>query len=122
MPGAHALRPTIVPGLIDVKFGSPFEVSSETVKYNIATVVDNLVANGLAPGGNSNFEWAAFGAHALFELTVGVDAIRKGFYRDLYALQGERATWWMGASWHTQDSAMLWEFTEGIVESMLAAL
>jgi hypothetical protein len=125
LPGLYRLSQTIVPGLIDVKFGSPSTLSIDEVKSSVAASVSALAATGGAvPGANADgtIEWAAFNPHVPFELTVSVEAIRNGFYRELYALQGLRDTWYTGASWHTHDSSMLWEFTEGIVGRMLAEL
>jgi hypothetical protein len=125
LPGLYSLRPTIVPGLIDVKFGSPSTLSIDEVKASVTASVSALAAvGGAVPGANADgtIEWAAFNAHVPFELTVNVEAIRKGFYRDLYALQGLRNTWYTGASWHAQDSSMLWEFTEGIVGRIIGAM
>jgi hypothetical protein len=38
--------------------------------------------------------------------------IANGFYRDLYALQGRRHTFYNGAAFQTHDSSLLWQFTE----------
>lgn len=43
------------------------------------------------------------------------EAIRDGFYVILLALQGKRNTFYTGATWETQDSGMIWNFTEQYV-------
>lgn len=67
-------------------------------------------------------EFAAYESHTPFELTVPKEAIAGGFYKDLYALQGQRHTWYTGAAFHTHDSSLLWQFTEGLIPDILAGL
>ncbi|KIJ27447.1 hypothetical protein M422DRAFT_271356 [Sphaerobolus stellatus SS14] len=57
--------------------------------------------------------------HTPFELVVSKEQIAAGFYKELYGLQGARRTWWSGAAFHTHDSSLLWQFTEGIVQRMV---
>ena len=47
-------------------------------------------------------------------LLLQLDPLR-GFYDDLYALQGYRSTWYTGAAFHVHDSSRLWNFTETTV-------
>lgn len=106
-----------------MKYGSTEADPDEQVKKNVIDSIKALNMSGVAPGaGCEEINFVEFKGHNPFELTVSVDEIRNGFYKDLYAIQGNRSTWWTGAAWHTQDSALLWEFTDGIVERMLAAL
>lgn len=58
LPGLHNIMPTVVPGLFDVKYDSPFALP----------------------------------------------------------LQGRRNTFCAGAAFNTQDSSLLWRFTEGVVQ------
>ncbi|KAH8797510.1 hypothetical protein F5882DRAFT_395906 [Hyaloscypha sp. PMI_1271] len=55
-------------------------------------------------------------------MRVPADSIKKGFYSDLYALQGRHGTFWTGAAWAPDDSSLLWEFTEGILPLVVKAL
>ncbi|KAH8660153.1 hypothetical protein BX600DRAFT_467315 [Xylariales sp. PMI_506] len=57
-------------------------------------------------------EWLALGDHAPFNLMVSNSSIQDGFYERLYALQGERNTFYTGAAWTTQSSTVLWTFSE----------
>lgn len=123
LPGSYSIYPTGLPGLLNVKFGSPSVLSDDTVKGYIISAIRRLGEKGTFPGaGTKEIEFVEFQGHNPFECTVNADAIRKGFYKDLYALQGQRATWYTGAAFHTHDSSMLWEFTEGIVKKMLACM
>jgi len=62
-----------------------------------------------APGPAS---FAAFSDHSPFEVAVSTDAIKGGFYQQVNALQGKHQTWWTGAAWQTEDSSLIWNFTE----------
>ncbi len=74
------------------------------------------------PGkGPSEPVFAVSSNHRPFELSVDADAVKDGFYRDLYSLQGKKRTWWTGAAWHTHDSSLIWRFTEGLLGNITAA-
>jgi hypothetical protein len=61
-----------------------------------------------------------FTAHVPLQLHVDADAIKNGFYKDLYALQGHRNTFYTGAGWAGDYSSVLWQFTEGVLHEMIA--
>jgi hypothetical protein len=64
----------------------------------------------------------AINNHTPIQMRVPADSIKKGFYSDLYALQGRHGTFWTGAAWAPDDSSLLWEFTEGILLLVVKAL
>ncbi|KAJ6022083.1 FAD/NAD(P)-binding domain-containing protein [Penicillium herquei] len=115
LPGVYNIVPTAIQGVFDVKYGSPSTLPDLYVKSEIVSYIRQLQAGGLAERilGEPNF--VAFKSHAPFELTVSTDHIANGFYEELYELQGYRNTWYTGAAFHTQDSAMLWNFTYSYV-------
>lgn len=118
LPGLYTITPTRVPGLYDVKVGSATALSDAQVK---ALIRDSVAR--LRPAGTFNttrLQFAAYENHTPFELTVPKDAIAGGFYKRLYALQGQRHTWYTGAAFHTHDSSLLWQFTEGLIPGLLA--
>ncbi|PQE23377.1 amine flavin-containing superfamily protein [Rutstroemia sp. NJR-2017a WRK4] len=118
LPGAYAINPTNIPNLFDVFFGSATSLSDDFVKSSILAEVSRLqIPNKTA----STPDIVAYTRHTPFELWVGADQIEKGFYRDLYALQGQRGTWYTGAAFHTHDSSLLWEFTEGVIKRITAS-
>ena len=61
-----------------------------------------------------------FANHSPYEVYVSAEEIAKGFYNRLFALQGERKTYWTGAAWVTHSSAAIWDFTDRLVEGMWA--
>lgn len=60
-------------------------------------------------------EIRAYANHYPFGLRVSATEIAGGFYRDLYALQGYRDTYYSGAAFHAHDSGALWRFTERVI-------
>jgi hypothetical protein len=64
----------------------------------------------------------AINNHTPIQMRVPAASISGGFYADLYALQGRHGTYWTGAAWAPDDSALLWEFTEGILPLLAKAL
>jgi hypothetical protein len=114
-----------VSGLVDVKYGASstsIPSSDAKVKADILASLRRFKSSGvLSTATPESAEFIGFHSHTPFELTVPKAAIAAGFYTKLYALQGRKNTWWTGAAWHTHDSSSLWIFTEGIVQSLVAA-
>lgn len=124
LPGLYTIRAAPgLPGLFNVYYGIPQPASSspEAVQREIEGIVDKvLAAQGLPAGGT---EWVIFSDHSPYNSMVSPEAIRGGFYRELLALQGKRDTFYTGATWDTQDSGTIWNYTEEhvlprIVESL----
>ncbi|TAQ90979.1 hypothetical protein B7494_g715 [Chlorociboria aeruginascens] len=118
LPASYSFSPTTVSGLTSVKFGSAFALSDEEVQKSIIEEVNRLDFPGKVPG---NPEFAVYSSHTPFELTVPAKAIAAGFYKDLYALQGQRHTFYTGAAFHTHDSSLLWNFTERLIPRIVAS-
>lgn len=118
LPAIYSISPTRVPDLFDLKVGSATALSDSQVKSLIRDTVARLRTAGTF--NTTTPEFAAYQSHTPFELTVPKDAIAGGFYKRLYALQGQRHTWYTGAAFHTHDSSLLWQFTEGLIPALLA--
>jgi NAD(P)-binding Rossmann-like domain len=118
LPGVYSISPTGIPGLHNVKYGSPTQLSDAQVKADIVASVKRLRTAGTLP--TTTPEFAAFASHSPFELTVPTNAIKAGFYRNLYALQGRNRTYYTGAAFHTHDSSLLWQFTEALLPHIVA--
>ncbi|TWU78665.1 hypothetical protein ED733_005708 [Metarhizium rileyi] len=80
------------------------------VKEMIRGELDNLARDGNIGDGEPEFTF--FENHTPHHLHVSADDIREGFYRKTQALQGERSTFWTGAAWVDNDSALIWTWTE----------
>ena len=123
LPAVYSFMPTRVPGLLDVKYGSKDSLSSEQVRTDILKTLGRIIAaETLNSTTTTKADFAVFASHTPFELTVPKESIEGGFYKRLYALQGTRGTWYTGAAWHTQDSSLLWAFTEGVLKRVLEGL
>ncbi|KAJ5160821.1 FAD/NAD(P)-binding domain-containing protein [Penicillium canariense] len=115
LPGVYTVTSTAIEGIFDFKYGSPHALPDDYVRGEIASYVKKMQANGIAEKVPGEPEFVRFSSHTPFELTVSQEQIANGFYEELYALQGYRNTWYTGAAFHTQDSSMLWNFTDSTV-------
>ena len=120
LPAVYAITATGIPNLHNVYYGSAAPLSSAQVQSNILADLNRLVSAGTA-NSTAKPEFTVFSNHAPFELTVPAQAIAGGFYKQLYALQGQRNTYYTGAAWHTQDSSLLWQFTEKLIPRIVAS-
>ena len=113
LPGIYSLTPTPIPGLWNVKYGSPVPLPDAMVRRAIAADIRRLASVGSFPVVFEGFE--IFSNHQPFELMVGSGDIAGGFYRSLQALQGRRNTFYTGAAFQTNDSSRIWRFTESLL-------
>ncbi|KAK5132834.1 hypothetical protein LTR08_008549 [Meristemomyces frigidus] len=119
MPGVYSYGATGFQGLHSVYYSSPHAMSDGEVKAEILDANARLVQSLGYPQMQPSF--VGFNAHNPFLLTVSADDIKNGFYTKLEGLQGQKSTWWTGATWQTQDSSAIWAFTEDLILPKLAA-
>jgi hypothetical protein len=111
------LRQTGIPGLVNVQYGSKSTLSDDFVKSDILARTKRLqVADKNA---SAQPELAVYYSHSPFECHVPAKAIAAGFYKKVYALQGQRRTFYTGAAFHTHDSSLLWQFTEALLAKIV---
>lgn len=118
LPGLYSA--SRVPGtdLTQVFYGSPTVLSNDRVQSDILAALHRL--KGVD---SKHAKIVAFTNHSPFNLMVSAEAIKKGFYKRLLALQGQRNTFFAGAAWQSQDSSAIWEQIENaIVPPLLAQL
>jgi hypothetical protein len=124
LPGIFTIQPTGLANKHSVYFGAlNWTVSSQEAQQMIIQQIDTLQEHGIFPADTPEFLY--FTNHSPFRLYVSAEDIKDGFYRDLYALQGKHNTFWTGAAWITQDSSLIWNYTEtqvipAIVQSLNA--
>ena len=118
LPGICGTKPTGIPGLHSVLYGSPTSLPSDQVKRDIIESLLRLNKAGTLP--TTTPEFTIFSSHSPFEFTVPSSAIQGGFYKKLGKLQGRRHMFYNGAAFHTHDSAMLWQFTEALLPRVIA--
>ena len=111
LPGLFTIQPSGIPdqhltwlGTLDA---SP---PNQEAQRMIVEQIDTLSSKGVFP--NDTTEFLYFTNHSPFRLYVSAEDIKNEFYRDLYALQGQQSTFWTGSAWVTQDSSLIWNFTE----------
>ncbi|EAW25547.1 uncharacterized protein NFIA_043660 [Aspergillus fischeri NRRL 181] len=107
LPGIYAITPTVMPEFYALNYGGWEGMREDEVRNRIR---DDVLKLRVAGYNISEPEILAFNNHCPFELFVSGEQIANGFYRDLYALQGHRNTYYAGAAFHTHDSSALWKF------------
>lgn len=84
----------------------------------------NLVHSNVFPTSafnDSKLEWLAFSDHGPMHDRVTREDLEAGFIQSLYALQGQRSTWYTGAAWASNYQTILWEYNEILLPKMLAS-
>ena len=120
-PGIHTIHPNSASGLIQVYYGSPRAIPKEEVRADIIAAVQRMQLARSIPA-TAKSEFVCFANHTPFNMMVPSEAIRAGFYEKIYKLQEQKNTWYNGASFHTQDSSVLWRFTEELLPRILQEL
>lgn len=110
---------TGVPGLHTFHTISLTNQSSADVSSLILGELNELATAGIFPASSPSIELLS--NHSPLGLRVTADSVKEGFYGKLYALQGLKGTWYTGAAWASDYSAVLWEFTEGLLEGIVGA-
>jgi hypothetical protein len=115
LPAVYTITPTRVPEVYTIFYGGGEPKTEGQVKQSIR---DSVLSLRAASFNTSEPEILAYNNHSPFELFVSSDKIASGFYRDLYALQGHRNTYYAGAAFHAHDSAAIWKFVGNLLKTM----
>ena len=121
LPAAYNIYATRVPGLHYFTFGgndSQLTFTQAQVRANIEASIGRMQANGVIPKGTIQPDIIDFTSHTPYEVFVPSDEIAKGFYNRLFALQGQRHTYWTGAAFVTHSSAAIWNYTDQLVKAI----
>lgn len=124
LPGVYDFYATVVPGLHYFLFGgndSQPDFAQSQVKISLQDTLTRLRANGSIPSSSvaaKALDIIDFSSHTPYEVFVSSDQIAKGFYNKLFALQGQRNTYWTGAAFVTHSSAAIWNYTDQLVTKM----
>ncbi|KAE8340788.1 hypothetical protein BDV24DRAFT_151679 [Aspergillus arachidicola] len=121
LPGIWRILQTAIPGLYIVEYGSKAVLSDDVVQRQILADLTRLRDAGLISG-EEEPQIVRFSNHSPFYPYVEAESIRRGFYQQLYALQGRRNTFWTGSAFHVPDSSLLWRFTESLLSEVTAGL
>jgi hypothetical protein len=124
MPVIYNVNPTANPTLSLVYYGTKVGQRLTDDQARVATMADlkrYRAANGMFAG--SEPEFVTFSNHSQYNMMVGIDATRGGFYKKFYALQSKRNTFWTGAAWRAHDSSSSWAYTSNsVLPQLLASL
>ncbi|KAH2137358.1 hypothetical protein KXV68_008772, partial [Aspergillus fumigatus] len=102
---------TGVAGVFRIWYSSAHEVAEADVKSATLAAIQRLTGK--------KAQFLVFGSHTPYQLAVSPAAIRQGFYKSLYALQGHRKTWYTGAAFLAHHTASLWNYTESIITDLV---
>jgi len=116
LPGLYGIGPTGIPGLYNVKYGSPSPLPEAVVRRNIRVEIERLAKAGTYPVRFEELE--VFASHTPFELHVTPEAIAGGFYRRLNGLQGHNNTFYSSAAVHSHNSTRIWAGAETLLPSI----
>lgn len=64
----------------------------------------------------------AMQSHGLTVPKVSSEELQAGFFNKLYALQGQRNTFWTGLAWAPDYTPILWDFTETLIPQIVEGL
>jgi hypothetical protein len=115
LPSIYLSAASTIPGLQHVFYGSDTILPDDQVREDIITTMQRLFPNATAPP-----EFAVLATHSPFMFTVSSSAIEAGFYRNLSKLQGYRHMYYSGAAFQTQDSSLIWQYTEALLPDVVA--
>jgi beta-cyclopiazonate dehydrogenase len=111
-PFVWRLETVGVPGYQTVKvIGEPDSSNAQGLVIDAVSRIE-ASRNGTSP---TRAQFSAWEQHFDLQLHVSPEAIKAGFYQDLYALQGKRSTFYTGNAWCSDYSPLLWAFTENRV-------
>jgi hypothetical protein len=118
LPGPYQVSPTGIPGLFNVKYGSPAPLPVADVRRDIRAGIERIARAGTYP---VRFEdLVVFSSHTPFELHATPAAIAGGFYRRLNGLQGRNRTYYGGAAFSSHNSTRIWTAIESLLPSIVA--
>ncbi|KAF5527188.1 Beta-cyclopiazonate dehydrogenase [Colletotrichum aenigma] len=108
-PFVWRLETVGVPGYQTVKvIGEPDSATAQS----LVTGAVSRIGPSVGATATTGAEFSAWEEHSNLQLHVSTDAIKSGFYKKLYALQGKRSTYYTGNAWCSDYSPLLWAFTD----------
>lgn len=110
LPGIYSLGGSPPTGLTQVYYGSPTVLPDADVKADMEKSLVRMQKAQLLK--QTKADWVVCSGHVPFNLEVSTEEIKNKFYARLSMLNGQRGTFYNGAAFETQDSIVLWQFTE----------
>lgn len=106
-----------LPSYLTTKIVAPGDFTAQDARDLIVSDIRRMRAAGTYS--TREPEILAFGDHTPVTMNVSPDDIRQGFYRKLYALQGQRSTFYTGFTFCSDYSSLLWAYTDEVIGQML---
>ena len=119
-PGAFRLYPTAVEGIFLYWYGSLTSQTQPEIEANVAASIKDLQRTTVNATQGTTPDFLAFANHSPYHPSVPAEAVRNGFYNDMYALQGYRNTWYVGGLF-VFSSGQLWNSTATLLPQIVAA-
>lgn len=113
LPGTYAYQPEPGTNKIKAHYGGTaddIDMTEEEIKDLLRGELENLEQAGNIGEGDAEFSF--FVNHSPYHIHVDARAVKKGFYNELYKLEGETNTFWTGAAWVDNDSALIWSWSD----------
>ncbi|KAJ5910077.1 hypothetical protein N7504_004720 [Penicillium tannophilum] len=116
LPGACQVVATRISGLFYAWYRSPVAVTQREVEASTIAAIRKLQKAGNYTATNPTV--VEYRSHTPFKLKVTAEAIRNGFYEELYGLQGKRSTWYTGAAMVSHNTGVIWNFTNALLPDL----
>lgn len=117
-PSAAQITSTAIPGVVYVWYRSPTDMKQKHVEKATIEAIQKLQRAQNLPLTTPHI--LKFKSHTPYKLSVSAESINDGFYSSLYALQGQRNTWYTGAAFIAQNSGLIWNFTQGLLPQIVS--
>ncbi|KAL2118819.1 hypothetical protein VTJ04DRAFT_5778 [Mycothermus thermophilus] len=88
----------------------------------VRDIINKLASTGVISATGSNpgadVQFRAWANHGPCHLHVTEQELRNGYVQKLYSLQGRRGTWWTGAAFAVHFQALVWAFSDTVLQRM----
>lgn len=95
-------------------------LSEDDAKALITQSMNNIAKAGTYQ--TSSVSLVAFASHGQTVPKVSPAELKDGFFNKLYALQGQRNTFWTGLTWAPDYTPILWDFTEKLLPQIVEGI
>ena len=122
LPALYQISNTSVPDVYLVRYGAPGNRSADQVEAETLSTIQRIRA-AVVPHMASlpPVRILTFANQNPYNVHVTAADLKAGFNNQLGALQGHRSTWYSSETFFGSSSSDIWNATQGVVESMLAA-
>jgi hypothetical protein len=118
-PELYSFFPAGFSQLFNVKYGAVTDIPAQQAIGSIVGDIQRLDVPDLSV---SLTGFPVYSSHYPFALHVPPASLESGFYDDFQGLQGHNETYYTGAALQTHNSALIWNQTEAMVQSLVAGL